>query len=261
MRFLLGLIAGVLGGAVCAGSGDAQLSQMVQKLTALMAAVAAAWCMAQQHKMLQQIAPQTSQAQTAQTSQAARRNPLPTAETAETAQTPPQLLKLADSCRTRICHIEWRSMLMAEAAWSQCTPQAAYRRWQTGTMKMPPDPPSQTNQLACGALLGVADDAIARREHPVEQVLQGQHEWGVSIEAEHALEEMEAGAESLQQTWPGKKAALQAYESAVAEGRTTPGAEWTADRMVEGSGTLHRVQEYLRMEQPPTQRAGQRQEA
>ncbi len=149
-------------------------------------------------------------------------------------------------------------MLTAEAAWSRCAPQTAYRRWQTGTTKMPPDPGAQSTTLQRGALLGAADEAIARVEHSQEQILADQHEWRISLDAEHALEEIEAGAEDLQQTWAEKKAALQAYETAVAEGHTTASADWTPDRMVEGSGVLHRAQQHLQMEQPPTEPPTQR---
>ncbi len=155
-----------------------------------------------------------------------------------------------DKLRTAVQHLEWRSMLVAEARWSGESLQATYRRWQAGVLRMPPMANQQSTTLDCGALMGPADEAVARRELDDAVVARDSWQWSECLEAEHALEEMEAADPGLRKTWQQKKAALQAYEDAVkAGGREAAPADWK----LEDGSALFRIEQYLQMSQPPKQ--------
>ncbi|MCP4242279.1 MAG: hypothetical protein GY772_17125, partial [bacterium] len=163
---------------------------------------------------------------------------------------------LCDCVKTRVCNMEWRSMLSSEAEWAEENLQCAYRRWQTGTRRMPPDAGVQTSTLDCGALLGHRDEQKARALLSAGAIAEEQTEWQISLEAEHALEEIEEGKQTT--PWQTQKQRLQTYEDAVQTvadgGRVAAEGEWQR----QGKSALQRMEGYLQMDaypQPPAQTA------
>ncbi len=250
-HFMAGLLAGL---AAMLGQ-DAAQARFVAALAACIAgAIALHRSQKREAAMLQQEA-----AQTAAQAAVAQSAPTVLAEMLQQAKAQSKQLQAVGAALSKLQntlqHIEWRSMLVAEAKWSNEGLAATYRRWQTGCLRMPPMPSMQSTSLDCGALMGPADEAAARSEVPEAVIARDTWQWGQSLAAEHALEEMEAAAPALEQSWEEKRRALQAWEDAVASGGQQQPQMWSLQ--AEGCA-LHRVETYCGMRQPPKQPAKQK---
>ncbi|MCP4244435.1 MAG: hypothetical protein GY772_28160 [bacterium] len=206
---------------------------------------------------------QTSAQTSAQSQQTAAQSQQTSAQTLQWEQKMVQLQEqqsrvlqsiraLVDCVKTRVCNMEWRSMLSSEAEWAEESLQTAYRRWQTGTRRMPPDAGVQTSTLDCGALLGHRDEQKARAQLSAAAIAEEQTEWQISLEAEHALEEIEEGKQTT--PWQTQKQRLQTYEDAVQTvaqgGRVAAEGEWQR----QGRCALQRMEGYLQLDAyPPAQ--------